>query len=167
VVCHRDVCCGFILFKLSGFCLDCNRKLAIILRRCSSRGSWLKQVILSRYGVSTLAAHFVEQRLGWCICNASAVLLALVSAGCPLHVNICRVSWVCWSSSWLSMESSCLCLGQVRNGKLVVNGRARSEDFVVEPATYDMKLTVCGLTLCVCMFVIVLPAWGLHLIPME
>lgn len=39
------------------------------------------------------------------------------------------------------MESSCLCLRQVRNGKLVVNGRARSEDFVVEPAAYDMKLT--------------------------
>jgi hypothetical protein len=58
-------------------------------------------------------------------------------------------------------------LGQVQNGKLVVNGRARSEDFVVEPAAYDMKLTVCGLTLCVCMFVIVLPAWGLHFFPME
>ncbi len=57
---------------------------------------------------------------------------------------------------------------QVRNGKLVVNGRARSEDFVVEPAAYDMKLTVCGLTLCVCMFGgIVLPAWGLHFIPLE
>jgi hypothetical protein len=41
----------------------------------------------------------------------------------------------------LSMESSCLCLRQVQNGKLVVNGRARSEDFVVEPAAYDMKLT--------------------------
>ncbi|CAM6050415.1 unnamed protein product [Sphagnum compactum] len=32
-------------------------------------------------------------------------------------------------------------LVQVQNGKLVVNGRARSEDFVVEPAAYDMKLT--------------------------
>jgi signal peptidase I len=28
---------------------------------------------------------------------------------------------------------------QVLNGKLVVNGLVRSEDFIAEPAAYDMK----------------------------
>ncbi len=32
---------------------------------------------------------------------------------------------------------------QVLNGKLVVNGLVRSEDFVAEPAAYDMKPYVC------------------------
>jgi signal peptidase I len=30
-------------------------------------------------------------------------------------------------------------LVQVLNGKLVVNGLVRSEDFIAEPAAYDMK----------------------------
>jgi signal peptidase I len=30
-------------------------------------------------------------------------------------------------------------LVQVINGKLVVNGRIRSEDFTAEPAAYDMQ----------------------------
>ncbi len=32
---------------------------------------------------------------------------------------------------------------QVLNGKLVVNGLVRSEDFIAEPAAYDMKPYVC------------------------
>jgi hypothetical protein len=34
-------------------------------------------------------------------------------------------------------------LFQVLNGKLVVNGLVRSEDFIAEPAAYDMKPYVC------------------------
>ncbi len=51
--------------------------------------------------------------------------------------------WLSFHFEQLFQTCAALVVFQVLNGKLVVNGLVRSEDFIAEPAAYDMKPYVC------------------------